>query len=293
MTDQPPRPDADKPDIDPSTQSVLDSLDDELDEEVSQDEGTKQILQALDELKPQTVEPVEGGGADETTTSADSTTSSAGATPSEDGSEKPVEDVADVPTVSPTEPAPPPKIKYRYRVTISPPPEIQQQISAAIEAIELDRDVMQDAMQWQAEFTTLSEETVIDTITRWVKNSLPLSTSLSRVYADVFGAQDYVAGWHLADEQKLQDAHRQLTMQLAPLITIEPTANTVFRTFYALSFKVPAMAFPKLVAHLQNNFSELEWKMNSCELRRQALGEDDKPLPDAVWEVAKVFQGDN
>ncbi len=264
MTDQTPRPEAEepKPALDLDTQSVLDALDDELDDAKSHDAGTQQLLQALDEIKPQTVikppREIVGGGADES-------------------------------TIDTAPPSPAAQIHYRYRVTITPPPAIQGLIRAAVSEAKLDAALVQQNMLWQADFQTNSEDAVLEIIENWHTNNLPLETALERVYADVFGAQDYVAGWRLTNEDKLQAAHHRLTMQLAPLITVEPTANTVFRTFFGISYHVPAPVFPKLVAHLQQQFDSIVWPIATCELRRQTLDDEGQPAPTAEWEVVRVF----
>lgn len=286
MTDQPQPPNANppvqptpdpKPDLDPDTQAVLDALDDDI-EEQTRDEGTKQLLQSLDAIKPQTLRPA----AESLITSAAEPTDAPTTMPDTPPTE-----------LSESESPVPPIIHYRYRVTVTPPNEIRALMDAAVAEVGLDTSLVQANMVWQAEFQTQTEETVIETIERWYNDNLPLQTSLRRVYADVFGAQDYVAGWRLAEEDNLQAAHHRLTMQLAPLITVEPTANTVFHTFLPISHRVPAPQFPKLVAYLQRHFDDVAWQISSCELRRQALGEDGKPSADATWEVSRVFKAES
>ncbi|PJF44095.1 MAG: hypothetical protein CUN55_05755 [Phototrophicales bacterium] len=266
MPNQLPPSESDKPtsdndsELDPNTQSVLDSLDDDLEEDTS-DTGTQDLLKQLDAMKPQTVK-------------AASTLSEPTSSDEENASQK---------EVTPT------RIQYRYRVTVSPPPHIQSVIDAAVREIGLDSAHVESNMIWQVDFQTKTEDVVIDTIARWCKNNLPIQTALMRVYCNVIGEQTYVAGWQLANDEALKAAQNRLVKLLAPLITVEPTANTVFHPILLISSNVPAALFPKLIAYLQQNFTELEWHIASCELRRQPLDEDDASLSNAEWEIAHIF----
>lgn len=195
-------------------------------------------------------------------------------------------------TPSPSSPSPrvaPPPQRYRYRVVISPPAVIQTNINAAVEAVRLESKHLADGIQWQAEFQTTDIQAVLSLVKKWVNDHFPLKTSLAQVYAAVEGQRTYLAGWKLDPVENLQAAHRHLAASLGSIITVEPTANTVFHTNFLISRDVPADDFPRLVAFLQRDFKPLTWEITACKLIRQPIDNEGKPIANSTWETAETL----
>lgn len=326
-------PDEDESGIDPSqdneaildnqTQALLDELDDEIDNDAaSQDSATAELLQTLDQLKPQTLTPPDDEAtdgvpdelqesaqpdakvqaridvSDEEISADDRHMLSDTGVATQDLSNGVADIIQEQVPISPPPPAEnaiqiaidEPEQNYRYRITVSLPPLLQAAIEEALGEVGLIDEKPVGAFQWQAAFQCDQPQAIAASLDAWVQDNLPIPTKTERVHSAVIGTQTYIGGWKLSNSDAIYKAQEKLTSQLADIITPEADDDSTFRAILPVHNDVPANRFPQLIGHLQRRFKSETWKIEAVELLRLPLDKKGNPEVDATWNVMGTFR---
>lgn len=283
--------------IDRKTLALLDSLDDDLEGEAKAvSTGAAALLDTLDKIKPQTIT------GDNMPSVSDAQDSSEQPKPDmnpresldgvpdslQEGSVSALNESLDI-----MEEAPP---VFHYRIAAVLSHDLETMIIAALKAVDLG---LPDSglFQWQAAFRTDHPHTIANALDQWVREFLPIETTLERVHSEVVGSQTYLVGWRLENGEALHKAQTTLTTQLAPIIEPEPDALAAFRAIIPVKASIPPDRLPPLVGFLQRNFVEMNWRIEAMELLRAAVPDDEEleerkseetPVDD--WEVIATFR---
>lgn len=310
--------------LDDKTQALLDELDDEIEDDgTAQNGATAELLQTLDQLKPQTLTPAPNdesmdGVPDEQQESTQFDTDVQAKIDVSDEeisneeqntspvSERAVQEASDrvadtIQEQTPISPPPPPAENmssaaididqhYRYRIAISLPPLLQAAIDEALEEVGLIEDKQVGAFQWQAAFQCENPQAMAASLDQWVQENLPVPTKTERVHSAVIGTQTYIGGWTLSNSDSIYKAQEKLTAHLADTITPETDDDSTFHAILPVHTNVPPEHFPQLIGFLQRRFKPEAWKIEALELWRLPLDKKGNPEADATWSVMGTFR---
>ena len=178
---------------------------------------------------------------------------------------------------------------YMYRLVADLPVEIISMANDALAHIDSTGPIY--GLQLQAAFQASEIEKLSTTLNAWTAESLPLLSQLVGVHSEVWGSQQYLAGWRMNNASAWYAAQNELTRRLEGLVV--PMSNTVamFRAFIALLEFTPADKFPELVAYLHEQFSPMEFQVTSIRLLRKPLPRFERrvPVERRNWQTLSVF----
>jgi hypothetical protein len=191
----------------------------------------------------------------------------------------------DTATVSGTEdaPPPPPPPDLIYRVQISLPPELIEQATALRKTGEITA-MPEPGIALVVDFRATDLDAVRAALAAWVQKHLPMQLESTGVWAEVIGAQQYIAAWTLQPEKEVHAAQRSLNRALAPLITPLPDVPAEFPVRVVIGDQVAAARYPHVVAQMQRDFEPEVW--HATELRLIQHPADAAP---ATWDLAATF----
>lgn len=297
--------------LDSDTHSLLDSLDDPIEEDdTPQDQEAAALLSSLEAIKPQTVTAPQALESDESTAPDEQeeteivldtgTHSLLDELDDDIDAEGNPQDAATTALLDSLDQIKPQTVAgtaqsevessgedtdsiiYRYRIGIAVPHRLQQSIQIALQHVDLESP--STYFQWQADFQTEDIEAIETILQEWADEHLPIQTQIERVHSAVVGRQTYIAGWSLRNEGFIYRAQQALTTRLADHINPETTSNATFYGILPVSVDAPARTFPRLIAYLQREFEEEEWVIATVQLLRTPV--DGK----GEWEVVKEFR---
>ncbi len=195
--------------------------------------------------------------------------------------------LAETATVSGTEEAPPgpppPPPDLIFRVQLSLPPELTEQTTALRKTGEITA-MPEPGIALVADFRATDPEAVKTALAAWVQKHLPMQLESTGVWAEVIGAQQFVAAWTLQPEKEVHAAQRSLNKALAPLITPLPDAPAEFPVRVVIGDQVAAARYPHVIAQMQRDFEPEVW--HATELRLIQHPADAAPV---TWETAATF----
>lgn len=184
------------------------------------------------------------------------------------------------PAEAPAEDAAEEVITYRYRIALVLSPEVETQVKALRQAVNLP-DAEIGILTLLPDFRTDNLDDVQEILEEWVQDHLPLETTLESIEARTIGSQRYLAAWQLAPAEPMLQAQEALSDNLSQYITPEET-GLPFQSRLIIADHTPPKIFPLLVREMQTQFERLTWQMDTLELLRA-------PEADARWEVLEKF----
>jgi hypothetical protein len=184
------------------------------------------------------------------------------------------------PAEAPAEDAAEEVITYRYRIALVLSPEVETQVKALRQAVNLP-DAEIGILTLLPDFRTDHLDDVQEILEEWVQDHLPLETTLESIEARTIGSQRYLAAWQLSPAEPILQAQEALSDNLSQYITLEET-GLPFQSRLIIADHTPPKIFPRLVREMQTQFERLTWQMDTLELLRA-------PEADARWEVLEKF----
>jgi hypothetical protein len=178
---------------------------------------------------------------------------------------------------------------YMYRLVADLPVEVLSMANDALAQIESTDPIY--GLQLQAAFQANDIEQIAAKLHSWTSEFLPLPSQLVSVHSEVWGSQQYLAGWRMNNASALHIAQNELTKRLGGLIVPVPNTIAMFRAFIAILEYTPANKFPDLVAYLHEQFSPLEFQVTSIRLLRKPMPRFERRVPEQrrTWQTLSVF----
>lgn len=178
---------------------------------------------------------------------------------------------------------------YLYRVVATMPEIVENMIAEALSTINYSGPVY--GLQIQAPFQTGEIHKVSHELHVWANEVLPLSSQLVSVHSEVWGSQHYMAGWRMNNASAWYAAHNELIRRLSGLIVPASSTSSSFRAFVGLIESVPVAQFPDLVAFLHRQFETVEFSVTSIQLVRKPLPRFERrvPVERRQWLTFRIF----
>lgn len=178
---------------------------------------------------------------------------------------------------------------YMYRLVADLPVEVISMANNALAHIDSAGPIY--GLQLQAAFQASEIEKLSTTLNGWAAEFLPLPSQLAGVHSEVWGSQQYLAGWRMNNASTWHTAQNELTRRLEGLAVPVPDTVAMFRAFIALLEFTPADKFPELVAYLHEQFSPLEFQVTSIRMLRKPLPRFERrvPVERRDWQTLSVF----
>jgi hypothetical protein len=175
--------------------------------------------------------------------------------------------------------------QYQYRIVATLPPPIQALIDEALGSVNL-RDWIR-GFQLMSTFQTQHLLQVVDILQIWGQKYLPLASRLLGVHTEVWGQNQYVAGWKINNVAAWNQAQNELTAQLAPFITADTSTPSAFRPFIGLMEYTPAAIYPHLVTYLNQQYRPIDFHIHQVSLLRMPLIQyaSRVPFEQRSWQV--------
>ena len=181
---------------------------------------------------------------------------------------------------------------YYYRLVAVLPEYIVAMGQNALAAVEINEPMV--GFQIEAAFMTEHIHRVNTVIMAWAKQYLPLPSLLLDVHSEVWGSQQYIAGWRLNHRTLWHQAQNELTTQLASISVPAPNSTATFRPYIALLEHAPADKFPYLIANLHANFIQEEFHVEAVDLLRKPRPEFERRVDTELrtWQLFQRFAMD-
>lgn len=178
---------------------------------------------------------------------------------------------------------------YMYRLVADLPVEVLSMANDALAHIGSAGPIY--GLQLQAAFQASEMQQLSTILNTWATDFLPLPSQLVSVHSEVWGSQQYMAGWRMNNASAWHTAQNELTKRLEGLAVPVPNTIAMFRAFVTLLEFTPADKFPVLVAYLHENFTPLEFEVTSIRMLRKPMPRFERRVPPdrRTWQTLHVF----
>jgi hypothetical protein len=181
-------------------------------------------------------------------------------------------------------PAPAAEPDFVYCLALPLPPDLGAEVLELRELGEID-DMPPPGIDLGFAFDTGELAAVERAIAAWAAAHLPLELEMTEIVAEVVGAQQYVAAWHVEPHGTLHDAQIALRHALAPVAAPLAESHPTFQPRITISARVPAHTYPLVIGQMQRDFVPYAWQAGSVALFRAVAGAEP-----GEWELARTFE---
>ena len=278
------------------TERLLDTLDDALPAEsgpaapeAALDQATSDLLDTLDDALPPIRRPV-------ATPSAREAVPAAPPVPPPQAPSPVRPPTATRPPIQPapavlTQRAQPPAVPavesksaaaLAYQVLIGLPPELGALV-LELRATGNIEDMPPPGLCLTPRFHTPDPDALDTALERWTQQHLPMALEITGVQAEVVGAQQYVAAWHVQPQERLRQALTALKKILGGLVRPLPGEPTAIRLRITIGERIAARRYPYVIAQMQRDFEPTFWHAQTLVLASSATPTE--------WDIVATYPG--
>jgi hypothetical protein len=175
-----------------------------------------------------------------------------------------------------------PAAALAYQVLIGLPPELGALV-LELRATGNIEDMPPPGLCLTPRFHTPDPDALDAALERWTQEHLPMALEITGVQAEVIGAQQYVAAWHVQPQERLRQALIALKKTLGGLVRPLPGEPTAIRLRITIGERIAARRYPYVIAQMQRDFEPTFWHAQTLVLVSSATPTD--------WDIVATYPG--
>lgn len=175
-----------------------------------------------------------------------------------------------------------PSAALAYQLLIGLPPELGALVLELRATGDIE-DMPPPGLCLTPRFHTPDPDALDAALERWTQQHLPLALEITGVQAEVVGAQQYVAAWHVQPQDLLRQAVMTLKKALGGLVQPLPGELTAIRLRITIGDHVAARRYPYVIAQMQRDFEPTPWHAQTLVLASWSAP--------AEWDIVATYPG--
>ncbi|MGQ9848986.1 MAG: hypothetical protein ACUVSU_02945 [Aggregatilineaceae bacterium] len=175
-----------------------------------------------------------------------------------------------------------PSAALAYQLLIGLPPELGALVLELRATGDIE-DMPPPGLCLTPRFHTPDPDALDAALERWTQEHLPLALEITGVQAEVVGAQQYVAAWHVQPQDQLRQVVMTLKKALGGLVQPLPGEPTAIRLRITIGDHIAARRYPYVIAQMQRDFEPTPWPAQTLVLASWSAP--------AEWDIVATYPG--
>lgn len=175
-----------------------------------------------------------------------------------------------------------PSAALAYQLLIGLPPELGALVLELRATGDIE-DMPPPGLCLTPRFHTPDPDALDAALERWTQEHLPLALEITGVQAEVVGAQQYTAAWHVQPQNQLRQAVMTLKKALGGLVQPLPGEPTAIRLRITIGDHIAARRYPYVIAQMQRDFEPTPWQAQTLVLASWSAP--------AEWDIVATYPG--